>query len=114
MVSVREKGLLLHIIKHCKRIESKIQCVNRDEFFENDDLQEIVCFNIFQIGELDKRFSSDFISEHDGVPWDKIKGMRDIIAHGYGTIRLEDVYRTTIMDIELLELYCKEIINKKN
>ena len=47
---------MLQIIKHCKRIEEKITGIDKDEFDINDDIREIVCFNIFQIGELAKGF----------------------------------------------------------
>ena len=114
MVTIKEKGLLLHIIKHCKRIVTKMQCVDLAMFSEDEDIQEIVCFNLLQIGELVKRFSDGFIKKHKDIPWNKIAGMRDIIAHGYGTIRLEEIYKTAILDIEPLIDDCKRILNEKS
>ena len=114
MVSIKEKGILLHIIKHCKRITSKMVGISEDSFYKDDDIQEIICFNILQIGELVKRLDADFISKYNEIPWDKIAKMRDVVAHRYGTIKIDDLYRTTIFDIEPLELYCKEIISEKN
>ena len=87
--------------------------VDLDIFKTNNDLQDIVCFNILQIGELVKTFEKSFLEKNDGIPWDKIAKMRDIVAHRYGTIKIDDVYRTTILDIEPLEFYCKEILNEK-
>jgi len=56
MLEVKDKGRLLQIVKHCQRIEDKISGIDK-EVFENDiDTREIICFNIFQIGELTKGF----------------------------------------------------------
>ena len=112
MLSIKDKGRLLQIIKHCKRIEEKITNIDRDEFDINDDIREIVCFNIFQIGELSKGLSNELISKYNKIPWKQIKGMRDRIGHGYETIDVDIVWNTAIDNIEELKDYCEEILNK--
>ena len=111
MLTTKEKGLLVNIIKHCKRIEKKIIGVSKDDFFQNDDILEIVCFNIFQIGELTKHFDLTFIKENNQVPWKEIKGMRDIIGHGYGSIEKEEVWKTASFEIKPLREYCETILS---
>lgn len=106
MVGTKDRGLLLYIIGHCKRIEEKTNGLTKDQFYKNIDIQEIVCFNIFQIGELAKSLSLEFIISHNEIPWKNIKGMRDRIGHGYGTIKLEDVWNTAINDITPLKDFC--------
>ena len=86
MVEIKDKGLLLNIIDHCLRVEETLAKVDKKEFDSSKDIQDIVCFNVLQIGELAKHLSRDFILSYGGAPWKKIKGLRDIIAHGYGTI----------------------------
>ena len=46
------------------------------------------------------------------MPWKDIKGMRDWVAHGYGTINLKEVWDTAVNDIKLLKDYCEIIINE--
>lgn len=110
MVTNREKGILLCILKHCRRIERKMSNLSREEFDSNEDIREIICFNVFQIGELVKGLSPEFISEHKTIPWKDIKGMRDIIGHGYGTIDNNIVWKTAATDIKPLSNYCEKII----
>ena len=110
MVETKDKGILLYIISHCKRIEEKVKGLIKDRFYKDIDIQEIVCFNIFQIGELAKSLSEQFISQHLEMPWKSIKGMRDRIGHGYGTIRLEDVWNTATNDITPLKEFCELVI----
>ena len=110
MVDVKDKGILLNMIDHCNRVEEKISSVTRTEFDNSKDMKDIVCFNIFQIGELAKHLSEAFIAEFNGVPWHKIKGMRNIIGHGYGTLKMDRVWITATKDIIQLKEYCESVI----
>lgn len=58
-----------------------------------------------------KNLDLDFIKKYNEVPWKQIKGMRDKVAHGYGTIDVERIWGTVINDIEPLEKYCDKILN---
>jgi len=69
MLTIKEQGLLLGIIKHCDKILEKVSNVTKEQFFDNDDYIQIVCFNILQIGELAKNFDSSFTSKYNEVPW---------------------------------------------
>ena len=110
MLTVKEKGILFYIVEHCERVEQKMVNANRQMLDTDLDFKEIVCFNIFQIDELAKGLSSDFINTYNGVPWKDIKGMRDFIGHGYGTIDLDKVWKTASSDINPLKEYCKKLI----
>ena len=112
MLTKKELGLLLYIIKHCKRIEEKVFENNQETFLENEDVKEIICFNIFQIGELAKNFSQEFLLKYNGVPWKEIKGMRDWVGHGYETVDLETIWKTAVEDIKPFRSYCEKIIEE--
>ena len=110
MLEAKEKGIIIYIIKHCNRIEEKIVNISKDEFDNNEDLKEIICFNIFQIGELAKKLSIDFQIKYNKVPWKDIKGMRDFIGHGYGTMDFDIVWKTATEEINILRDYCEHIL----
>ena len=114
MLTVKERGTLLYIIEHCKRIEQKITGISLEDFLNNDDLKEIISFNILQIGELVKNLSYDFIKQYSKMPWKDIKGMRDWVAHGYNIINLEEIWATATQDISPLKEYCEEILKEDN
>ena len=114
MLTTKETGLLLNIIKHCKKIIEKTNNLTKDQFENNEDVFQIVCFNILQIGELAKHFEPNFITTYNGVPWKKIKGMRDKVAHGYGTIKVERVWKIIILHITPLLNYCQTILKENN
>lgn len=102
----------MHIIKHCERIEEKIEGFDRDSFDKDEDAIEVVCFNLFQIGELAKKLSSEFVTKYSKVPWRLIKGLRDQIVHGYETLDMDIIWVTATEDIQPLREYCQNIINE--
>lgn len=111
MLGFRDKGILIQIIAYCERIKEKSNGIDL-EIFKNDiDTRDIICFNVFQIGELAKSLTDDFIKEYNEVPWKDIKGMRDRIAHGYGTIDFSIIWVTANEDIEILGKYCRKILD---
>ena len=114
MLSTKEKGIMSYIIKHCNRVEKKINNLSFEKFIYNEDIKEIVSFNVLQIGELAKNLSPDFLKRYPQMPWKDIKGMRDRLAHGYGTIKLEEIWRTATRDIRSLRVYCEQIIKENN
>jgi uncharacterized protein with HEPN domain len=111
VLNIREVGLLKSILKHCNKIQIKISTLTREQFDKDEDIREIICFNIFQIGELAKNLSPEFVRQYGGVPWKQIKGMRDKIGHGYGTIDLDRIWDTALLDIPPLKAYCENILN---
>ena len=111
MLGVKDKGILLQIIKRCNLSYWKSINVSETEFSLNDDIKEVVCFNLFQIGELANCLSVEFINEYNKIPWKQIIGMRNRIVHGYDTINLEIVWNTANESIPELKSYCKKILS---
>lgn len=112
MLTERDRDILPKIIRYCERIESKMVGLTRQTLETDLDKKEIICFNLLQIGELAKNMSPDFLRDYKDVPWKKVKGMRDCVAHGYGTIDLNVVWTTISKDIKPLHLYCERILQE--
>lgn len=110
MLEIKEKGLVIYITEHCKRIEKTLADIDEQEFYTNDDVKEIICFNLLQIGELVNKFSDLFYETYPGVPWNKIRGLRNRIVHAYGAIRFDRVWLTASKDIKPLKKYCESIL----
>ena len=110
MLGVKDKGILLQIIKRCNRVIEKVSNISETEYSLTYDIKEVVCFNLFQIGELANGLSVEFTKEYNKIPWKQIIGMRNRIVHGYDTINLEIVWNTANESIPELKSYCKEIL----
>lgn len=79
-----------------------------EEFLNDEKLKRAIGMTVINIGELIKNVSDDTRKDHPDIPWKAIAGMRDIAAHKYQTLRMEDVYNTVCADFPIL----KEQLNK--
>ena len=109
---IKQKGLLEHIITHCEIINQKTSKISKERFALDEDIKQIVCFNILQIGELVAHLDEPFQKEYSGMPWGDIVGMRNHVVHGYDTIDIDEVWKTSIYNIGPLMNYCREILDK--
>lgn len=109
MIQTKDEGIIRQIIKRCKRIMSKIYGVSEDDFILDEDLIEVICFNVFQIGGLANGLSNEFVKEYNGIPWKHVIGMRHKIVHGYDTINFSIVWNTATESISGLYHYCLNI-----
>lgn len=60
MLNAKDNGVILMIISHCDRIINKLKGIKETDFYGDKDLQEIVAFNLFQIGELTINYQMNF------------------------------------------------------
>ena len=70
----------------------------QEDFLQDEILKRAVGMTVINIGELVKNISEETRLQYRNIPWKSIAGMRDIAAHKYQTLRMEDVYNTVIMD----------------
>ena len=61
----KDKGLLKQIIKRSDRIISKASNILYIDFVSGDDIKEVICFNIFQIGELANGLSDKLTDKYN-------------------------------------------------
>ena len=83
------------------------------ESFLSDEMQKrAVSMTVINIGELIKNVSDELRLLHHEVPWKAVAGMRDIAAHKYQTLRMEDVYNTVKTDFPLLRIMLNKILKE--
>ena len=73
------------------------QGITKETFLKDLVLQRAIGMNLLMIGEITTRLMEehrDFIDDFPDVPWQKIRGMRNRIAHGYMSINLDTVWDT--------------------
>ncbi len=83
------------IIMHTKTL-------SLNELETNEILCDSVLFRLIQISETSAKLSDAFKTEHNDIPWQAIKGMRNKIVHEYGEVKLDIVYDTVSKDIPYL------------
>lgn len=116
MLTERDKNVLSHILNYIVRIEQNTNRFGNTEkiFLLDNAYQETDAFCLLQIGELVSRLSEDFKSAYTQIPWTQIKALRNIVAHGYGTIDKKLIWKTIQNDVPHLKSYINEIISEEH
>lgn len=87
------------ILSEIEFIENTMKDMSSEMFLQDERTIRAVCMTLINIGELVKNITQELKDEHKEIPWRAIAGMRDVTAHKYQTLRMEDVYRTCVEDI---------------
>lgn len=113
--SERDRSILEHIISYCADIEDTVaRFGNSLEAFSTDKVYRNACaMCILQIGELGGHLSEGFRTEYRQMPWNEIKGMRNVMAHAYGSISVQTTWETIEQDIPALKHFCEEVLAMK-
>ena len=108
----RNISILEHIVDYCGQIEQTVlRFGNEYDIFAADPIyRNAAAMCVLQIGELAGKLTEDFRAAHPGAPWRQIRGMRNIVAHSYGTVDPETTWEIITSDIPDLKVYCAEII----
>ena len=101
MPNERDYGLILRMIEHCTRIEEiRERLGNSFEVFALDQaFEDAINMNIFQLGELSNQLSDDFRKSVPEIPWRRIYGIRNVIAHAYVIVDKRTIWETVVRDI---------------
>ena len=108
----RNISILERIIAYCDQIEETIRRFGNDyNVFSTDAIyRNAAALCVLQIGELSGKLTDEFRTAHPGAPWRQIRGMRNIVAHIYGSVDPEVTWEILTEDIPKLKAYCHHII----
>ncbi len=111
------RQLLLHMIDYAKQIDEANEMFHADlETLKNNSVyRNAVAMCVLQIGELAGKLTEDFRSETSSeIPWRAVRGLRNIVAHSYGSVDSESLWETITADIPTLADFCRRKIEEMN
>lgn len=101
----RDAALLWDMREAAREITQFIKDVGYEDFESNKVIRYAVERQILVIGEAAGRVSSTFRDAHTEIPWTSIIAQRNILAHEYGEILVERIWRVASERIpELIKL----------
>jgi len=83
-----------------------------EEIYQNDRDFDATMMNFIVIGESVGKLSDNFKKSYPEVDWNKINGLRNIIAHQYFGINVDIVWQVIKNDIPQLKNAVESILNK--
>jgi len=100
----QDPSYLLDIAKLCQTMLRLTANMTETEFQQDERTQLTILYEITILGEVVKRLSTEFRSQHSTIEWRKIAGMRDRLVHDYDEVKLDLVWEVLKTNIpELLQ-----------
>ena len=106
----RDRILLQKVLSEIEIAQKMMDGFSLEQFEQNEMLKRAVSMTVINIGELVKNLSEQTRLSHTHIPWKAIAGFRDIAAHKYQTLRMEDVYETVTADFPSLKEQIEKIL----
>jgi uncharacterized protein with HEPN domain len=104
MLDEKQTGLLRDILDSALTIRVYLDGVTREAFIANFEKQDAVLRRFEIIGEAASRLEQETQSLFPNLPFRSMRGMRNIIAHDYGDVDIDQVWKTATTDLdELIE-----------
>ncbi|MCL2051636.1 MAG: DUF86 domain-containing protein [Lachnospiraceae bacterium] len=107
-------SIIKHMLAYCEKISKMVERFGDSiDTFTDDYAYNYACsMCILQIGELSTKLPDDFKNAYDDIPWRKIRAMRNIFAHDYGQMNIEQTWNTIEYNIPELADFCAAIIKQ--
>ncbi len=111
-MSDKDCANLLAIVESCHKIKSFATNIWDAEALADDEKSlDAILMNFIVIGESVNRLSVELTSSIEHIPWDSIRNFRNIIAHNYFGIDVEEVWQIIHNDLVPLKDQTQELIN---
>ncbi len=107
----RDEQILRKILAEMEYISDVIQEKSFVEFNGNEMLKRAVAMTIINIGELVRVLSDEMKLKYPSIPFKEITATRNVTAHGYQTLRMDDIWETIHKDIPEFYLLMKKIVD---
>lgn len=88
----RDPAHLWDMLDAARRIAEYTRGLRPHEYLADSMMRDAVERNFMLIGEAARRVSEGFKKAHGDIPWRKIIGLRNILAHEYDEVRHEQVW----------------------
>jgi uncharacterized protein with HEPN domain len=108
----RNTTILDKISKETLVISEMITDFDFELFADDEKTKRAVCMTLINIGELVKLLPIEFRQANPSIPWRSIAGLRDVAAHGYQTLCMEDIWETVTADIPILQSQIKTLLGE--
>ena len=94
---------LSDMLEWTRKVQRFVGGMTEDAFLLDEKTQSAVIHGLIVIGEISARVSDEPRVAFPAVPWHEMRGMRNRLAHDYLGIDIDEVWRTVVSDLPMLE-----------
>jgi uncharacterized protein with HEPN domain len=111
----RAKDYLLHMLEAADRVLEYTAGVTEEQFVANQMLQDAVVRNIEIIGEAANNLlevGPEFAARYPSIPFARIYGMRNRVAHGYFAVSTAMIWDSVQVDVPELRGQIAKVLDE--
>lgn len=106
----RDRITLKKIIRNINIAVEFLAEPSMEDFLKSELLQRATGMTLIQIGELVKNLTDEFRASNLQVNWRDLAGFRDVSAHRYETIRMDDLYKAVKEEFPQIKFQIEQIL----
>ena len=109
---IDDKARIEHMIEHIRRIQTMLQEVSEEQFYQSFALVDGVSFNFAIMGEAANKVSAEVRGRHTDIPWGSIIGMRNFLIHDYSKAKPKYLWEAVQNDLPPLLLKLEDVVKR--
>ncbi|MBI2854960.1 MAG: DUF86 domain-containing protein [Chloroflexi bacterium] len=102
------------ILEAINRVTTYTEGMSYQQFCRDTKTVDAVVRNLEIIGEAARYVGPDLEEKHPEVPWDRMRGMRNILAHEYFGVDLSILWQTVQHDLPPLVPLLRAVLEAGN
>ena len=110
----RDNAYLLDILIAARKAMKFVEGIDRNEFEDDELIQNAVMRPLEIIGEASARISKEFRKTHTQIPWREMVGLRNRLIHEYFRIDFGAVWDTIQKDLPKLIEVIEPLVPKED
>ena len=106
----RDKTQLEFMSEEVEFIIKTIAGVSKEEFLMDALLQHAICMSVINIGECANNLSEEFTERYTDIPWTQVIAVRNIAAHTYLRLNMEQIWKAATSDVPKLREFLSNLV----
>lgn len=110
MLPSRDPAFLSDMMSAVRGILNSLRERTLDDYLAVEDLRLATERRLEVIGEAARRLSDEFRTAHPDIPWRKLVGLRNVIAHQYDEVDDAEIWRLANREIPGLLQWLESVL----
>lgn len=109
-MQLKDKLILEKMLKYINSGINMLGDTSKEDFLKLELFQNAMAMSVIKVGEMVKNLDFEIRRENPQIKWKAIAGFRDIVAHRYEIINMDDLYNTIKKDFPELKIQVEKIL----
>jgi len=100
------------ILEAINKIDAYTRGMTEESFAGDSKTVDAVIRNLEIIGEASRHFDDSVLAATPQLPWDKMRGLRNVVAHEYFGVDVAIIWHTAKNDLPPLEAPLRRLLDE--